>query len=231
MFLGLLDKGQSAVELFHLAFEQVHRRAADKAGHKDIFRLAVEGKRIGHLHDRAVTHDTYAVAHRHGLDLVVSHIHHRRCELGVQARNLRAHVHAHLGVQVGERLIEEEHLGVSHNGPTEGHPLALASGECSGLAVQHLLQPQGICRLGHRLLNEVLGLLGQLQAEGHVVKDRHVRIERVVLEHHRDPAVLGMDVIDHALPNGNRPAGDVLQPRQHPQGRRLPASARDPPAP
>ena len=42
------------------------------------------------------------------------------------------------------------------------------------------------------------GDAAQLQAEGHVVVDAHVRVERVVLEDHRDVAVLRRDVVDDA---------------------------------
>ncbi len=50
--------------------------------------------------------------------------------------------------------------------------------------------------------------LGHLQGEAHVVGDGHVRIERVVLEHHRDIAILRSDV------------GDVLGRRSRSRRRR-----------
>jgi hypothetical protein len=42
------------------------------------------------------------------------------------------------------------------------------------------------------------GTLAELQAEGHVVVQAHVRIQRVALEHHRDAALRGRHVVDDA---------------------------------
>ena len=66
-----------------------------------------------------------------------------------------------------------------------------------------------------------------LQAEGHVVVGRHVRIERVVLEHHRDVAVLRRQVVDDAARrSGRRPTVIVLEPRDHAERGRLAAARR-----
>src|SRR3546814_10793770 len=58
-------------------------------------------------------------------------------------------------------------------------------------------------RLLHPRLDLRLRHAAQPQAIGHVVVDRHVRIERVVLEHHGDVAVLGLQPVDHALGDGD----------------------------
>ena len=41
--------------------------------------------------------------------------------------------------------------------------------------------------------------LAHLQREGEVLVDRLLRVERVVLEHHRDVPVLGIEVVDQAV--------------------------------
>ena len=53
---------------------EVHFRRADEAGDEDVFRALVERHRIGDLHDAAVLHHADAVAHGHGLDLVVGDV-------------------------------------------------------------------------------------------------------------------------------------------------------------
>jgi len=64
----------------------------------------------------------------------------------------------------------------------------------------------------------------QLHRERHIGGDRHVRIERVVPEHHGDVALFGRHVIDHALANADLAGSDIFEPRDHAQQRRLAAS-------
>jgi hypothetical protein len=47
----------------------------------------------------------------------------------VQLLDLGAHLHAQLGVEVGQRLVEQEDLGVAHDGAAHRHALALAARE------------------------------------------------------------------------------------------------------
>ena len=50
-----------------------------------------------------------------------------------------------------------------------------------------------------------------------------MRVERVVLEDHRDVALLRREVVDDAVADPELALGDLLEPRDHPQCRRLPA--------
>ena len=72
-----------------------------------------------------------------------------------------------------------------------------------------------------------LGVAPVAQAEGHVLEHRHVGVERVVLEDHRDVAVLGLELVDQALADPDLAAGDLLEAGDHAQGRAL-AAARGP---
>ena len=54
----------------------------------------------------------------------------------------------------------------------------------------------------------------------------HVRIERVVLEHHGDVAVLRRHVVDDVAADQDLAAGDVLEAGDHAQRRRLAAARR-----
>jgi hypothetical protein len=73
-----------------------------------------------------------------------------------------------------------------------------------------------------------LGLLDALALErvGDVVEHAHVRVERVVLEHHRDVALLRRELVHDVVADAQLAARDVLQAGDHPQRRRLAAAGR-----
>ena len=58
-----------------------------------------------------------AVAHRHRLDLVVGDVHRGDAEPALEGGDLGAGLDAQLGVEVRQRLVHEEHLGMAHDAP------------------------------------------------------------------------------------------------------------------
>ena len=66
----------------------------------------------------------------------------------------------------------------------------------------------------------------QLETERHVLIDAHMGIKRIVLEHHRDIAVAGRDIVDHTVPDPDLTAGDLLQARDHTKSGSLTAAGR-----
>ena len=75
-------------------------------------------------------------------------------------------------------------------------------------------------------LDLLLRSLAELQAERHVVEHRHVRVQSVVLEHHRDVAVLRSDVVDQLVADEEFAFGDLFQTGDHAQGGGLAAAGR-----
>ena len=144
----------------------------------------------------------------------------------VEAGDLRARLHAQLGIEVGERLVHEEDGRLTHDGATQGDALALAAGELARLAVEQVLAGEHGRRLVDAALDLGLGRLAQLQAEGHVVVHGHVRVQRVALEDHGDVAVLGGDVVDDPVADGERALGDLLEAGDHAQRGGLAAARR-----
>jgi hypothetical protein len=76
--------------------------------------------------DAGIHHDQ-PVGQRHRLDLVVGDVDRGDAELALQPLDLEPHLHPQLGVEVGERLVEQEHRGLAHDGAAHGDALALAA--------------------------------------------------------------------------------------------------------
>ena len=81
-------------------------------------------------------HDT--VGERHRLDLIVRDVNGGGADLLVHALDLGAHLHAQLGVEVGQRLVEQKDLGIAHDRAAHGDALALAAGQLPRLAVEQV---------------------------------------------------------------------------------------------
>ena len=124
----------------HLALEEIHRRRADEAGDELVVRTVVEFERRAHLLDDAVMHHHDLVGHGHGFDLVVGDVDRRGLEPLMQFLDLGAHRDAQLGVEVGQRLVEQEHLRIAHDGAAHRDALALAAGQLPRIAVEQRRQ-------------------------------------------------------------------------------------------
>ena len=109
-----------------------------KPATKTLTGLVVQRLRRVELLEDAVAHDRDAGGHGHGFRLVVGHVDEGGLQALVQLAEVGAGLHAQLGVEVGERLVEEEHLRLADDGAADGDALALAAGELAGLALQQL---------------------------------------------------------------------------------------------
>ena len=79
----------------------------------------------------------------HRLDLVVGDVDDGGAEVLVQLLDLGAHVDAQLGVEVRQRLVEQEHIRIAHDRAAHRDALALAAGELARLAVEQLARSAG----------------------------------------------------------------------------------------
>ena len=206
--------------------QKAHRRAADEVGDEHGAGTLVDRPRGADLLDDAVVHDDDPVGHRHRFHLVVRHVQGRRVHALVQGAELAAHQLAHLRIERPERLVHQERPGLAHDGPPEGHPLAVAAGQPRHPAVEKvpdaeqrrgLLDPPPAFPARHALA---------LQGKGDVVAHRHVRIEREELEHEGDVAPRGPKARHVLAVEQDLARGRQLQARDHPQRRRLAAPRR-----
>ena len=130
------DGGHVVAFLDQLDGEEVHLRAADEAGDEQVGGIVVQVLGSIDLLHKAVLHNHDAGRHGHGLGLVVGHVDEGGLQALMQLGDLGTHGNAQLGVQVGQRLVEEEDLRLTDNGTAQSNALALAAGQSLGLAVE-----------------------------------------------------------------------------------------------
>src|SRR5690606_27595706 len=186
------DKARRAVAHGDFAVEEIHARRADEAGDEEVDRTLVDVLRPTELLDEAAFQDGDAVGERHRLDLVVGDVDHRVGELLVRPLDLDAQLRPKLGVEVGERLVEQKHVDIAHQRAANGDALALAAGKLRRLALEQWLDLQDLGGARDAPLDLVPWYAGILQAEGKVAFHRHLRVERIGLEDPADTAGLGL---------------------------------------
>ena len=149
----------------------------------------------------------------------------RRClEALMQFLDLGAHLHSEFRIEIGQRLIEQEHRRIAHDGTAHGDALALAARELAWIAreIRHEIEDLG--GAAYPCFDLGLGSMAHLERKAHILGHRLVRIERIALEHHGDVAVLRRQVVDHALTDPDIARGDRLEAGDHAQQRRFPAA-------
>ena len=127
-------------------FDDVHCRRADELRDEEIVRPVVQLERLADLLDPAIVHHHDAVGHGHRLDLVVRHVDRRRLEPLMQRLDLGAHRDTQLGIQIRQRLVEQEHLGVAHDRPPHRDALPLAAGQLARETRQIRLEVEDLRR-------------------------------------------------------------------------------------
>ncbi len=148
----------------------------------------------------------------------------RHAEIALDAGDLRAHLHPQARVEVRQRLVHQEDPWLAHDRAAHRDALALAAGELAWLALQQVGEAERLARALDAAADLRLRSAARTEAEGDVLEDRHVRIERVVLEDHRDVAPPRVELVDRLVADRDLAGGDLLEAGDHPQGGRLAAA-------
>ena len=104
--------------------------------------------------------------------------------------------------------------------------MQLTARQLAWVTIEQVVDGEHLRRASHLRFDLLLRCLARAQAEGDVVEHIHVRIQRVVLEHHRDVAAPRRQVIDDLAADLDRALVGVLQPGDGPQQRALAAARR-----
>ncbi len=140
-------------------------------------------------------------------------------KVALKRRDFGAHLHAEFRVEVGERLVHQEGGRLADDRATHSDTLTLTARELSRLAIEIGGQLEDFGGAPNPLLDLLFRHLGQFESKTNVVEDGHVRIQRVVLEHHRDVAILRFDLVDHPVADAHLTRSDLLKSGDHAERR------------
>ncbi len=222
--LLVLDDQPVAVPLGDLATQDVvvAHEARDELGG----RPRRDRERIGDLLDARVVHDDDPIRHRERLFLVVRDVDEHQPELALEVAELDPHAQLEQAVEVAERLVEQQRLGLRHQHAGEGDTLLLPTRQGARLAVGERFQADHL-EGSHRLLPPLLlPDPVHLQPELDVLERRPVREEREVLEDRRRGPLVRRQVDERLAVEEDLALGRELVTADHPQRRRLPAARR-----
>src|SRR5207253_10208943 len=130
------------------------------------------------------------------------------------------------GVEVGQRLVHQERLRLADDRAPHRDALPLPARQLGRPALQHLVEAENACDLLDSPALLRLRDLSHAEPEDEVLVHGLVRVERVVLEDHRDVALARGQVVDDAIADPDLAVGDLLEPGDHPERRRLAAPRR-----
>ena len=113
----------------------------------------------------------------------------RDADLLLDGLQLDLHLLAQLQVERAERLVEQEHGRPVDERACERDPLTLTPGELVRTAIAEPAETHRVEGLVDAAIALSLRNLAHLQSVGDVLRNAHVREQRVVLEHRVDVAV------------------------------------------
>ena len=119
------------------------------------------------------------------------HEQHRDAKPPLQGAQLHAHALAQLGVEIAERLVEQEQLGLVDDGARQCDPLLLPATQLGRPAAAQAAQPNQVEHARHPVAQRGAAHAAQLQRKSDVVEDGHVRPDGVALKDHAQVALLG----------------------------------------
>ena len=121
-----------------VCLKEIH--AADELGDEAARRLLVDLRRPADLLDTARVHHGDAIRHDERLALVVRDEHRGDAEPALDRGDLHAHLFAQLEIEVGERLVEQEHRGPDDERARKRDALALPARELERTALGEAAQ-------------------------------------------------------------------------------------------
>ena len=198
-----------------------HIRGSDEIRHESVDRILVDLAGGADLLDAPVIENRQPVTHAQRLVLVVGDDDERDADLALDRLEFDLHLLAQLEVQRAEWLVEQQHPWPPDQCAREGDALTLPARKLLRAPWRVLGQPDHVERVGGATPAFGLGHAAHLQAVLDVLRDGHVREQRVLLEHGVDVAALGGQASDVDAAEFDHAGGGLLESRDHAQDRGL----------
>ena len=195
--LALTDPDRWFLPSVQDTLQKIHSGAANEPGHEDVHRIVVDPVRRVVLLQLSVRKYRDAIAERHRLNLIMGDVNRRYAQSGMESPEFRAHLHAKLGVQIGQGFVEEERLRVTNNGAAHRDALSLAAGKLLRFTDHQISEIEDTRDFAYPLIDLGSRQAMLLKREAHVLPYGHVRIEGVVLKDHRNIAIARRHVVDN----------------------------------
>ncbi|ENN85188.1 hypothetical protein RHSP_55751 [Rhizobium freirei PRF 81] len=176
--------------------------------------------------DHAAAHDGNAIRQDQCLDLIMRDIDHGRTKAAMKPLQLDAQLGSKLGIEIGERLVEQEDIDITYESAADGDALALTAGKFARPPLAQGIDLQDPHGAVDALSELVLSHAGDAKPEGEISLDRHRRIERIGLEDHADAAILRLLPGNVLVADPDLPVADIGEARNGVEQGRLAAAGR-----
>ena len=144
----------------------------------------------------ASEHHHNPIGHGERLSLVVRHVDGGDANATLKFPNEITHLVAKSGVQVGQRLIEQQYPRLNDQRASQGDPLLLSTRQLARVPLAETDQLNRVHGLGHTPCDLRPRCVAHLQAKRQVLCHRQVGEQGVVLEHHANVAFFSGQLAD-----------------------------------
>src|SRR5471032_1184732 len=192
-----------------------HVRLADELRHKTILRPLIRAIRRVDLRHAPRFHHDHAVTDGQRLRLIVRDHHRGGADLALNPAQFELHLFAQFGVEIRHGLIEQQYRRLDHQRTCNRNALPLAARQFTRITRRERIEPHERQRLANPLRAFGFADTAHFEPEANVLRDRHVRKQRVALEHHAQAALVRPHMRDVLAVERNPPAGYIDKTRDH----------------
>ncbi len=143
-----------------------------------------------HLFNPAMVHHHHPVGHFESLLLIMGDKHAGQVDLVMQITQPAPQVLAHLGVQRAKWFVKQQYPGFDRQRASQCDTLALPPGQLCRVSIRQPGQLHQLQQRHHLVVNRLfrgaLRTRPHRQAECHVIENRHVAKQGIVLKHKAD---------------------------------------------